>query len=155
MYSPLNNETLMNGNLRLKSCELSLISKRSSSTLPVYCGTLSVGGLGPESPGKVLLDFALQKTLVKTLPKQEFGSTPLARWRSRRPSLSSSSEGFPRLSHALVIDFLIIQYKTQSLETLLDEIHLHLSIIIIFSLLFNKKTINLLRKLSKPPSPGK
>lgn len=73
MYSPLNNETLMNGNLRLKSCELSLISKTSSSTLPVYCGVLSAGGLGPESPAKVLLDFALDKTLVKMIPKQEFG----------------------------------------------------------------------------------
>lgn len=73
MYSHLNNETLMNGNLRLKSCELSLISKTSSSTLTVYCGTLSAGGLEPESPGKVLLDFALAKTLVKTLPKQVLG----------------------------------------------------------------------------------
>jgi len=69
----LNNETLMNGNLRLKSCELSLISKRSSSTLPAHCSVLSEGGLGPESPGKVLLDFALEKTLVKMPPKQECG----------------------------------------------------------------------------------
>lgn len=73
MYSPLNNETLMNGNLRLKSCELSLISKRSSSTLPVCCGVLLRGGPGPEPSGKVLLDFALEKTLVKMVPKEEFG----------------------------------------------------------------------------------
>lgn len=69
-YSPLNNETLMNGNLRLKSCELSLIPKRSSSTLPVYCSVLSAG---PTASGKVLLGFALGKTLVKMVPKQEFG----------------------------------------------------------------------------------
>lgn len=76
-YSPLNNETLMNGNLRLRTCELSLISKRSSSALPEYCGTLSARGLRPEPPGEVLLDFALEKALVKTLPCSKiFGSVP-------------------------------------------------------------------------------
>lgn len=67
-YSPLNNETLMNGNLRLRSCELSLISKRSPSALPEHCGTLSARGLRPQPPGEVLLDFTLEKTLVKMLP---------------------------------------------------------------------------------------
>ena len=42
MYSPLNNEPLMNENLRLKSCELSFISRRSSSTHPTLPFSKSV-----------------------------------------------------------------------------------------------------------------
>lgn len=55
-------------NLGLKSFELSFISRRSSSTLTGYCGGPTWGGLRPESTEEKLLDFALEKTLVKTLP---------------------------------------------------------------------------------------